>query len=179
MPKHLTRALITALLALGMALTASGVATAHSGAVGSVPEDGARIDAGPERVVVMFNEELQPGFPSLTLVGPDGNLWSKGEPTIEGKSVSVAAGELGPAGEYTIAFRVTSADGHVVSGTRTFTLTTPGQGVPGERADGKSADAAEEDSGFPLWLLIVGVVVLLGVGLAVVLFGFRGRDNRA
>ncbi|WP_051026437.1 copper resistance CopC family protein [Nocardia higoensis] len=161
-----------------MALTAGGIATAHSGVVGSVPEDGAQIDTGPERVVVTFNEELQPGFPSLTLVGPDGNLWSKGEPTVEGKSVSVAAGELGPAGEYTIAFRVTSADGHVVSGTRSFTLTTPGNGVPGERADGKSADTAE-DSGFPLWLLIVGVVVLLGVGLAVALFGFRGRDNRA
>lgn len=178
MSASVARALLTALLALGLALTAGGVAAAHSGVVGSVPEDGAQVDTGPERVVVTFNEELQPGFPSLTLVGPDGNLWSKGEPTVEGKSVSVAAGELGPAGEYTIAFRVTSADGHVVSGTRSFTLTTPGHGVPGERADGKSSDAAE-DSGFPLWLLIVGVVVLLAVGLAVVLFGFRGRDNRA
>jgi len=176
--KSLARAILTALLVLGTILTAAGIASAHSGVVGSVPEDGARIDTGPERVVVTFNEELQPGFPSLTLVGPDGNLWSKGEPTVEGKSVAVAAGELGPAGEYTIAFRVTSADGHVVSGTRTFTLTTPGSGVPGDRADGKSADATE-DSGFPLWLLIVGIVVLLGVGLAVVLFGFRGRDNRA
>lgn len=179
MSKSVARALLTALLAIGLALTAGGVAAAHSGVVGSVPEDGAQVDTGPERVVVTFNEELQPGFPSLTLVGPDGNLWSKGEPRVEGKSVSVAAGELGPAGEYTIAFRVTSADGHVVSGKRTFTLTTPGNGVPGERADGKSSDAAAEDSGFPLWLLVVGVVVLLGVGLAVVLFGFRGRDKRA
>src|SRR5690606_23714159 len=140
MAKSVVRILVTALLAVGMALTSGGLAAAHSGAVGSVPEDGARIDTGPERVVVTFNEELQPGFPSLTLVGPDGNLWSDGEPTVDGRSVSVAARELGPAGEYTIAFRVTSADGHVVSGTRTFTLTTPGRGEPGERADGGSAE---------------------------------------
>ena len=77
---------------------------------------------------VTFNEALQESFASLTVVGPDGNLWSKGDPAVEGPTVSAELGDLGPAGVYTIAFRVTSADGHPVSGTRTFTLTQDGVG---------------------------------------------------
>ncbi|WP_280227617.1 copper resistance CopC family protein [Nocardia farcinica] len=176
MTARLLRIVLTALLAVGLALTAGGVAAAHSSAVGSVPENGARVDKGPERISVTFNEDLQPNFPSLTLVGPDGNLWSRGEPTVEGKTVSVAAGELGPAGEYTIAFRVTSADGHPVSGTRTFTLTTPGTGTPGDRADA-AAESVNGDGGVPLWVFVLGAVALFGAGLAVALFGFRGRGR--
>ena len=44
----------------------------------------------------------------MTVVGPDGNLWSTGEPRVDGAVISVDVLPLGPAG--------TSADGHPVSG---------------------------------------------------------------
>ncbi|WP_280491945.1 copper resistance CopC family protein [Nocardia asiatica] len=178
MSRRLLAALVAGLVLLGFGITATGVAAAHSAATGSVPEDNATVDTGPERASVTFNEELQPSFPSLTVVGPDGNLWSKGDPVVEGKTVSVALGELGPVGEYTIAYRVTSADGHPVSGKRHFTLGKPGNGTPGPKPNAKADGGSNGSGGIPLWVFIVGAVVLFGGGLAFALFGGRSRNPR-
>ncbi|MFD4403724.1 copper resistance protein CopC [Nocardia sp. NPDC058499] len=172
-------ALVTALLWLLLGPIA-GTAGAHSTVVGSDPADGATVDTGPARVTVSFNEPLQPNFPAMTVVGPDGNLWSKSDPVVEGRDLSVAVGELGPAGVYRVAFRVTSADGHVVDGERTFTLTTAGQGTPGPAADAQSS-GDESGGGVPVWVYIAGAVVLFGAGLAFALFGSnlgKGKNER-
>ncbi|MEV0296666.1 copper resistance CopC family protein [Nocardia sp. NPDC050710] len=177
--RRMLAASIAGLLLLGGGLAAAGPAAAHSAAVGSVPEDGATVDTGPARVSVTFNEELQPNFPSLTVVGPDGNLWSKGQPRVDGKTVDVEVGELGPAGDYTIAYRVTSADGHPVSGTRKFTLSKPGNGTPGPKANAKGRSDDDGDSGgVPLWVFFVGAVALFGGGLAFALFAGRGGRGK-
>ncbi|MGO4618136.1 copper resistance protein CopC [Nocardia sp. 2YAB30] len=177
----MTRRLFTAVMAgvflLGFGVAATGVASAHSTPTGSVPDDNATVDSGPARVSITFNEELQPSFPALTVVGPDGNLWSKGDPVVEGKTVSVTVGELGPVGEYTVGYRVTSADGHPVSGKRHFTLSKPGSGTPGPKANAKTVDGDEDGSGgVPLWVFVLGAIVLFGGGLAVALFGGRSRN---
>lgn len=143
----------------------AGVAQAHSVPESSVPADGAAVDVGPERASVSFNEALQDSFAKMTVVGPDGNLWSKGDAAVEGPTISVAVGDLGPTGAYTIAYRVTSADGHVVSGTRTFTLTKAGNGTPGPKADAGSAGEGD-NGGLPLWPFIVGAVVVFAAGIA-------------
>ncbi|MEV0249838.1 copper resistance CopC family protein [Nocardia sp. NPDC050712] len=170
-------AVAAGLLLLGFGVAGAGPAAAHSAPIASVPADGASIEVSPGKVSITFNEELQPSFPSLTVVGPpDRNLWSQGKPVVEGSTISMEVGDLGPAGEYTIAFRVTSADGHPVSGTRTFTLTKAGTGTPGPRADAKAnADGADESGGIPLWVFIAGAVVLFGGGLAFALFGGKGK----
>ncbi|GAD84990.1 copper resistance CopC family protein [Nocardia asteroides] len=170
--------LLVGLLAVlfACAFAAAGSAGAHSGAVSSVPEDGSTVEVGPARASITFNEELQQNFPSLTVVGPDGRLWSKGKAVVDGRSVSVELGELGPVGEYTLAFRVTSADGHPVSGTRHFTLSKAGNGTPGAKPGEDKADADGESGGMPVWVFIAGGVVLFGAGLAVALLA--GRSGR-
>ena len=70
----------------------------------------------------------------MTVVGPDGNLWSTGDPQVEGAVISVGVRPLGPAGTYTVNYRVTSADGHVVSGSWSFRLTVASTGTPGPSA---------------------------------------------
>ncbi|MFD5175779.1 copper resistance protein CopC [Nocardia sp. NPDC058379] len=155
---------------------AAGTASAHSGAVSSVPEDGSTVEVGPARASITFNEELQQNFPSLTVVGPDGRLWSKGKALVEGRTVSVELGELGPVGEYTLAFRVTSADGHPVSGTRHFTLSKAGTGTPGAKPGEDKADGGgDSGGGVPVWVFIAGGVVLFGAGLAVALLSGRKK----
>ncbi|NLV80256.1 MAG: copper resistance protein CopC [Rhodococcus sp.] len=156
--------LITVVTALFVALMMSaGPAAAHSAVIGSSPDDGERIAQAPDRVSLTFNEALQPQFAALTVVGPDGNLWSVGDPVVEGPTISVGLDGLGPVGEYTVAYRVTSADGHPVSGTRVFTLTEEGTGTPGAPAAG-SGDAAADDAGNDgpavWWFVVAGVVVV-------------------
>ncbi|MRH86248.1 copper resistance protein CopC [Nocardia sp. SYP-A9097] len=178
MSRKLFAGALTGLLITGFALLGGGVANAHSAAIGSSPENGAQIDLSPARASVTFNEELQASYPSMTVTGPDGNLWSKGQPKVEGATVSVEVGELGPTGEYKIAYRVTSADGHPVSGTRTFTLTKAGNGTPGPKADSSAKSGGSGGGGVPLWVFIAGAVVLFGGGLAFALLGGRGKQRR-
>ncbi|MFF0541493.1 copper resistance CopC family protein [Nocardia thailandica] len=170
--------LLAALTLLAGVLTGAGAASAHSAVTGSTPEDGSTVEVGPARAAVTFNEELQQNFPSLTVVGPDGHLWSKGAPVVDGRTVSVELGELGPVGVYTIAYRVTSADGHPVRGTRTFTLSKEGHGTPGPKPGEDRAAGADDDGGVPVWLFIAGGVVLFGAGLAfALLVGRSGKRS--
>lgn len=84
------------------------------------PADGAALTVGPDRVSATFDEPLQPTFAAMTVVGPDGKGWSTGDPAVRGAVVSIGVRPLGPAGTYTVNYRVTSADGHVVSGRGRF-----------------------------------------------------------
>jgi hypothetical protein len=92
----------------------------------------------------------------MTVVGPDGNLWSTGETSVQGAVVSVGLRPLGPAGAYTVNYRVTSADGHVVSGSWSFRLTVPGTGTPGPAPGAGSSPGA-----IPVWPFVLAAVVLV------------------
>ncbi|PBC45658.1 copper resistance protein CopC [Rhodococcus sp. ACS1] len=177
MRRHTTftsvKVIAVGLLTMLASMLGAGTALAHSVVISSTPENGAEIASGPERVSVTFNEALQESFASLTVVGPDGNLWTKGDPVVEGPTVSAELGELGPAGVYTVAFRVTSADGHPVSGTRTFTLTQEGSGTPGAAADSSGESGS---GGVPLWPFIVAGVLVFGGGLWFALRKPRGEN---
>jgi methionine-rich copper-binding protein CopC len=159
--------LLLVAIAFAATLTA-GAASAHAARVSTDPADNATVSTGPAHVRATFNEDLQTTFAAMTVVGPDGNLWTSGQPQVQGAVVSVGVRPLGPAGTYTVHYRVTSADGHVVAGRWSFRLTTPGTGVPGP-----SAEPADNSGGdVPVWPFIVGALVLVG---AAVLWQARNR----
>jgi copper resistance protein C len=143
-------------VALG-AVSTAGAASAHAARVSTDPAENATVSTGPTHVSATFNEDLQTTFSAMTVVGPDGNLWSSGQPEVHGAVVSVGVRPLGPAGNYTVNYRVTSADGHVVSGSWSFRLTTAGSGTPGPRA----GDSDNASGDLPIWPFIVGAVVVV------------------
>ena len=149
------RIIIAALIAIGV-VTGIGTARAHTTLIASEPPANAALSAGPGRVSATFNEPLQTTFAAMTVVGPDANLWAAGDPEIRGATVGVAVRPLGPSGEYTVNYRVTSADGHAVSGSWSFTVTTPGTGAPGPAV----ADPTGP-SRIPWWPFIVGAAILI------------------
>ncbi|MFN8032688.1 MAG: copper resistance protein CopC [Mycobacterium sp.] len=151
----------TILLIAAMAVSGTPPAWAHAVRTAADPAPDATISTGPARVSATFNEQLQSSFAAMTVVGPDGNLWSDGSPQVQGATVSVAVRPLGPAGAYTVNYRVTSADGHVVSGSWAFTLTVAGTGAPGP-----SASAGYPDTGLPVWPFLAGAAVILAGGAA-------------
>lgn len=151
--------LIGAVLAIA-ALAGAGVASAHAVRVSSDPAPDAVLTVGPGRITATFNEQLQTVFASMTLVGPDGNLWSTGEARVQGAAVEVDLRPLGPAGTYTANYRVTSADGHVVNGSWSFQLSVAGTGTPGPPVAAPPAAAGE----FPIWPFVVLAVAIVGAG---------------
>lgn len=139
-------------------MTAFGTvpASAHTVLVSADPAAEATLASGPAKVTATFNEELQTTFAAMAVIGPDGNLWSSGEPEVRGTVAGIAVRPLGPAGRYTVNYRVTSADGHVVTGSWSFTVTGGGTGTPGP-----AATDAPADSRIPLWPFAVGVAALV------------------
>ncbi|MFR9774848.1 copper resistance CopC family protein [Micromonospora sp. MS34] len=98
-------------------------AAAHNSLTGSDPKDGARLATAPKRIELRFLATPAHDTTKITVTGPDNASASTGVPTFSGKQVAVPF-TPGPAGVYTVAYRVTSTDGHEVHGKLTFTLTT-------------------------------------------------------
>ena len=171
--KHLVAvAVLIAGLTMG-ALAGAGAAAAHATRIAADPVENAALAQAPPRVSATFNEAMQPEFAAMTVVGPDGNLWSTGEPQVQGAVVSVGVRPLGPSGTYTVNYRATSADGHVVSGSWSFRLTVAGTGAPGPAATAAPppAQSPPEDS-IPVWPFYVGAIVIVG---AAALWAVRRR----
>lgn len=176
MTRWAARAAALGLLLLAMWFTATGVAAAHARLISTDPAAGAALNTGPSRVSATFNERLQATFAAMTVVGPDGNLWSTGDVRVDGAVASVAVRPLGPEGGYTVHYRVTSADGHPVTGSWTFRLSTAGTGEPGPPAAAgdpsapptprSHADRLPDDgAGLPVWPFAVGTLIAVGAGL--------------
>jgi methionine-rich copper-binding protein CopC len=154
-------------LAVGLMLAAfggAGAAAAHAARIASDPVENAELTRSPSAVSATFNEAMQPQFAAMTVVGPDGNLWSTGEPRVDGAVISVGVRPLGPTGTYTVNYRATSADGHVVSGAWSFRLTVAGAGAPGPSASPPATPANEPQDAIPVWPFYVGAVLIVGAG---------------
>lgn len=164
-------AVVAALMVIGGVLLSAasfglGSAQAHSFLEDSNPADGASITQSPGTVTLTFNEPVQTTFASMSVVGPGRSEWGNGDPVVTGKTVSIAVGTLGAAGDYTVNYRITSADGHVVSGSTRFTLTEDGGGTP------VATTESTDESGVPAWPFIAGAVALVLAGLG---WSFRPR----
>ncbi|MBJ7341419.1 copper resistance CopC family protein [Mycolicibacterium sp.] len=143
-----------------LALVGAGSASAHALRVAADPAPDSSVGTGPARASATFNEQLQTDFAAMTVVGPDGNLWSTGAAEITGAVASVALRPLGPTGTYTVNYRVTSADGHVVNGAWSFDLTVAGTGTPGP----KVAQSADRSDGLPVWPFVALAAAIVAVG---------------
>lgn len=142
-------------------------ALAHNSLISSDPANESSLDVGPETVELTFDQPVQEGegLNSVAVTGPNGDHWEAGPPVVDSNVVTAPVRELGPKGEYTIGYRIVSADGHPVSGKLTFTLTTAGNGTPATAVATSGTEESGSGGGLPIWVWIVGAVVLLGAGL--------------
>lgn len=103
-----------------------GSAVAHTELLARSPEQGAVLDAAPKTIRLTFTEELGGG--SLA-VATSGRSVAAGPARVDAAEIvlDVAAGS--PAGVWTVAYRVVSADGHPITGQYQFTV-KPGSAKP-------------------------------------------------
>lgn len=151
---------VACLALLGLATPAF----AHNSLVSSTPANEATVDSTPSTIKLTFDQPVQKGedLNTVSVKGPDNTGWKTGPVDVESNVVSASLDELGPKGAYTVAYRIISADGHPVTGEVAFTLAKAGNGQPTG-----AAQADEGGGGLPIWVWIVGAVVLLGAGLTV------------
>lgn len=114
---------VTLVAAAGLWLIAAPPAFAHDVLRSTNPADGAVVDQLPDRVVLTFDEPALAIGTEVQVTGPDGPV-TDGTPQLVDTEVRQPV-RAGPAGRYTVLWRVTSADGHPVSGRFSFTTQQP------------------------------------------------------
>jgi copper resistance protein C len=110
-------------------LGAPQTAWAHNALVSTSPGDGTTTAEPPRSIVLTFNEPAIKTGTKVLVTGPDGAV-AAGAPELVDNTVEQALPPELPAGEYTVEWRVTSADGHPINGefsfrVRTGSVTTP------------------------------------------------------
>ncbi len=109
------------LAGLLVALGASPAA-AHNTLRSTDPADGSTITTAPAQVTLTFDQPALALGTEIVVTGPEGVV-SEGDPQLVDSSVAQPLTAALPAGGYTVEWRVTSADGHPLSGTFGFTTT--------------------------------------------------------
>ncbi|WP_326562813.1 copper resistance CopC family protein [Micromonospora sp. NBC_01796] len=100
-------------------------AWAHNELRASNPAKGAQLASAPAEVVLDFAERLNPKFTTVAVTDKAGAAVGTGQPEVTGPRAVQRLRQPLDAGDYTVAYRVVSVDGHPVSGKLTFTVTAP------------------------------------------------------
>jgi methionine-rich copper-binding protein CopC len=112
---------VTALVSAVLVVVPLAPASAHNSAISSTPADGSTVTVQPGTLTLVTNDELLnvPASNVMVVKDSSGRFYGDGCSSVKGASISTSA-QLGAAGEYTVQWRVVSADGHPVSGSWTF-----------------------------------------------------------
>lgn len=139
------RAVVTAVGALILWMSGSGIAAAHTALANSDPAKDATVTAPPAAIVLTFTEDINPAFANVAVSSADGRNWVSGSPRVEGPRLTASVGPDRPVnGVYTVGYRVVSADGHPVTGSYSFTVAgVPVQASPTPTTAGAAPSAAE------------------------------------
>ena len=115
-------AVAAAVLGGVLSVAGAGPASAHASLVSMSPRNGAILSTAPRQVELVFDEPVSQRFASVVVTGPDGADVTGGSVAVRGSHVRAPLAEGLGSGEYRVAFRVVSADGHPVTGQSRFTL---------------------------------------------------------
>jgi methionine-rich copper-binding protein CopC len=147
--RPLRRHRLLALGAAGLVVVApvalAAPASAHDSLTGSNPSAGSTVTIAPERVKLTFTDEVKKIGLTVLVKDPSGASVTDGEPTIDGTAVLQPVNALTVPGEYTVAYRVVSSDGHPINGRFTFTLDVPSpspSSTPSETATPAASSAS-------------------------------------
>lgn len=166
----------SALLALTLGVVPP--AAAHTSLSSTAPQDGAQLGEAPEQVVLEFTGEVIELGAAVAVAGPAGEVQAA-PPAVSGSTVTAELPGGLDGGQYEVEWRVTSADGHPISGAFAFAVV---DGASDGAADGGVAervDSIEGEEAGPstAWLVAVPAVVLGLVVAGVVAVLRRSRQR--
>lgn len=155
-------------------------ASSHTDLIASTPSDGSRISSAPAEIALEFNADVRSALATVTLtIGQRrvGNLAvTAGErPTLLVAGVDGASLPADVSGDWRLAYRVTSDDGHPITGTLNFTVRIADSSAPAtSRAESapprplsRNDRPSDAIGATALIGLLAGLAAVLGCGLLV------------
>lgn len=148
--RHLIwRGLGALLLAVAALLGASTAASAHDTLTDSSPAEGDTLTEAPSEVRLTYSATILELGAAVEVTDADGDSWPTGELVVDGPHVTVPLPEELPNGAYEVTWRVTSSDGHPISGVIPFTVaasateTAPAAPAPTTQAQDQAGETSE------------------------------------
>lgn len=146
----LIRRALTALLLSTVLIGTGSVAYAHDTLTDSSPAEGETLTEPPTQVRLTFSAEVLEMGAAAVVTDSDGATWEADDPTVEGTDVTVPLEDGLPNGSYEVSWRVTSSDGHPISGVIPFTVDAPDtETAPADPAPTTGADDAADETSEP------------------------------
>jgi methionine-rich copper-binding protein CopC len=159
-----SRRLLLLLAVAGALVWLTGApAAAHASLLRTDPQDGSVVATTPQQVVLTFNEPIRLPDSAVKAFRPDGSAWKVSAEVTDNRLV-VTPGEDPGSGTVVVAWKVISADGHIVGGALTFSIGAPSDG--GAAAAGGASQPPRSVSVLR-WLAagVAGLGLLACVGL--------------
>ena len=175
----LRRATAAAVLALAVVVAVPVGASAHSDLVGADPEAGSTLPTMPDEVALTFNEDVQEQGSSI-VVTAGSEVVSQAETfAVDGTVASVQLADSDASGAVQVAYRIVSADGHIVRATYTFGVAgsaTPTQSTDNGASPSPVSNQTDGSNGTIIWVIGLGVIglALIAALIAVAMRGRRG-----
>lgn len=129
-----------AIAAVALTFASASPALAHDQLVGTAIETNASTGAA-ESIVLSFNNEVLSAGVEIIVTGPDGTDASGGEPVVAGRDVTQPLAASLASGDYDIAWRVASSDGHPIQGELLLTVSESGAATLGDPAHDHADEA--------------------------------------
>ncbi|MDO5618632.1 copper resistance CopC family protein [Kocuria sp.] len=196
LPRRARLARLAAAVATAGLVALPGPVWAHDTLVSSNPGDGARVTQAPTEVELTYSADLLDVGTQVRVTDSQGADVTDGEPQVSGTTVTQ---DITPAQtedeSYTVVWRVVSSDGHPIEGTFSYDVGAGSTGEGTSPAGATATPTAESEAtgetlatpdstttqdadGAPVWLFVVGGVVLALLVLgAVVLVRRIGGSN--
>lgn len=144
--RPLPRVLTALALVITGLLWAPAAAFGHASQVGSSPAEGEMLDAAPSEVRIDYDSALLEIGAALVVRSSDEESITTGPAVVGDRVFSVPVDpSVGP-GEYSVAYRVVSQDGHTIE--NSFTYIVAGDPTPAEVTE-SATPAAVDDSATP------------------------------
>lgn len=137
------RLAIVSWLAATWLLLACVPALAHANLVGATPPQGGEVSKPPEQVELRFSEPVDAEFDPVVVRDADGARVDAHDARVDPEDARVVLADLEKLseGSYTVEWRVTSIDGHVVEGRYGFAVAAAGEDRPSEDVGGGATSA--------------------------------------
>lgn len=166
------RASLLVLVVLWLIVGSAGPAAAHATLLQTTPGDEAVVQESPGTLELRFSEPVEASPGGITVFGPGGDRADRGSvQRREGGTILTARVDAEAEGTYTVAWRVTSDDGHTITGSFVFHV---GRVTGAVAVDESTAPSVVVGGYAGRWLAYAGSLVLIG---ALALRFLTGREG--
>lgn len=140
------RRVVTVSLLAAVAVMLPQSAVAHDELISSDPADGATVATAPEQLTLTFSGQIAEVGAAVNVTDGAQASVVDGDPQVEGTTLVQDLSDDLAAGDYEVVWRVTSQDGHPISGTFGFVVEAGVDDATQEAVSDETADEATEDA---------------------------------